>query len=90
VQRKQKDMRNKRSSEEWLFLEREFAAEVNRQMNHEGEALPKSSREGCTSPADGNVPFEMLHGVYVLRLVEEGVPVEKAFDLIIEGMLRPN
>lgn len=83
-------MRNKKSSEELLHLEREFRAEANRQMGGEGEALSRFSREVCTTPADSKVPLDMLHEVYVLRLVEEGVPAERAFDLIIEGMLRPN
>lgn len=82
-------MRNKKSNEELSALEREFRAESNTQMR-EGKAPPKLSREGCASPADSEAPLDMLHGVYVLRLVEEGVPVEKAFDLLIEGMLRPN
>lgn len=40
--------------------------------------------------ADTKVPSDMLHGLYVMRLMEEGVPAEKAFDLVIDGILRPN
>ena len=83
-------MRNKKSSEELLLLEREFRAGANRQIRCEGEALPELSGQGCTLPADSKVPSDMLHSVYVLSLMEEGVPLERAFDLIIEGMLRPN
>lgn len=83
-------MRSKKSSEDLLLLELEFRAEPNRQMGRAGEALPNSPSQGCTSPADSKVPLDMLQEAYVLRLMEEGVPAEKALDLIIEGMLRPN
>ena len=40
--------------------------------------------------ADARVPSSMVHGLYILRLMEEGVPMEKAYDLIIDGILQPN
>ena len=83
-------VRNKKSSEELLLLEREFRAEANRQMAEEGDALPDLSMEAYTLPVDSKVPSDMLNGVYIMRLVQEGVPLERAFDLIIDGILRPN
>ena len=52
--------------------------------------LPKAVIDGRTLPSDTKVPTDMVHGLYVMRLVEEGVPVEKAFDLVIDGILQPN
>lgn len=83
-------MRNKKSGEELLLLERAFRAEANRQLGAEGEALQDIPGESRMLPEDSKVPADMLNGVYVMRLVQEGVPVEKAFDLIIDGILRPN
>ena len=43
-----------------------------------------------TLPVDAMAPMDVIQGLYVMRLVEEGVSVEEAFDLIVDGVLRPN
>ena len=83
-------VRNKKSGDELLLLERAFRAEANRQLGEECEGLPDIPEESRLLSEDSKVPADMLNGVYVMRLVQEGVPVEKAFDLIIDGILRPN
>jgi len=52
--------------------------------------LPKMPSDGSALPVDSEVPLDMLHGLYVLRLVEEGVSLDTAMDLIVSGMLQPN
>ena len=45
---------------------------------------------GTTLPADAAAPLDAIQELYVMRLVEEGVEVEKAFELIVDGILCPN
>lgn len=45
---------------------------------------------GSVLPVDSEVPLNMQDGVYVLRLVDEGVSVETAMQLIVSGILLPN
>jgi hypothetical protein len=51
---------------------------------------PSVLREFGPQPVDSKVPTDVIQGLYVMRLVDEGVPVEQAFDLIVDGILRPN
>jgi len=41
-------------------------------------------------PVDAQVPRELMHGLYVMRLMEEGVSEETAMELIVDGILQPN
>ena len=52
--------------------------------------LPKMPNDESRLPIDSEVPLDMVQGLYVLRLVDEGVSVDTAMDLILSGILRPN
>ena len=52
--------------------------------------LSKTLADNSALEADTRVPSDMLNGLYILRLMDEGVSMEKAYDLIIDGILQPN
>ena len=47
-------------------------------------------KDGSALPVDARVPTEMMEGLYLLRLVDEGLSIDTAMELIVSGMIRPN
>ena len=52
--------------------------------------IPKMLKNLSPLPVDAQAPADVIQVLYVMRLVEEGVEVEEAFNLIVDGILRPN
>lgn len=85
-----KNMKYKKSAGELLPTQWETRREVREQMERKGRRLNEGPKEAGAAFADSEAHTDVFHQLYVVPLIEEGVPAEVALELILNGLLQPN
>jgi hypothetical protein len=83
-------MKNNKSVDELLLTQPETGQEVREQMERKGRRSDELPKEAGTAFVESKAYSDVFLQLYVMPLIEEGVPVEVALEVILNGLLRPN
>jgi hypothetical protein len=85
-----KNMKYKKLLEKLLPTQWETRREIRKQMERKGRTLDEGPKEVGAAFADSKTHPDVFHQLYVMPLIEEGVPVDVVLELILNGLLQPN